>query len=135
MLSGCGGGGAGGVPERELVLVSGRDDHGLLVQERVTLAAEPEGEPEQASVGDGTLVRVVETRGEWLRVRTVEGRRAEGWVNDYYLRGTVHVCAPGLPRSAQAEILSVGPRGVRVRTVEGARVADVPRASVSELPC
>jgi SH3-like domain-containing protein len=137
VLSGCGGGDAGGAPERELLLVSGRDDHGLLAQERVTLTREPGAEAgsQDATVADGTLVRVVATRGEWARVRSLEGPRAEGWVNDYHLRGTVHVCAPELPRSAQAQILSLGVRGVQVRTIEGARVATVPRESLSELPC
>ena len=138
LLAGCGGGGEdAGVPQREILLVSGRDDHGLLAQDRVTLVSAPgaaaqSGDP---NVGDGTLVRVVAARGEWLRVRSLEGPRAEGWVNDYYLRGVVHVCAPRLPRSAQARILSLGVRGVQVRTVEGARVATVPRQSLSELPC
>lgn len=137
LLAGCGGGDGVGEPKREILLVSGRDDHGLLAQERVALTAEPDAEarPQDATVADGTFVRVVETRGEWLRVRSLEGPRAEGWVNDYYLRGTVHVCAPALPRSAQAQVISLGVRGVRVRTVEGGRVADVPRESLTELPC
>ena len=137
LLGGCGGSEGPPEPRREILLVSGRDDHGLVAQERVTLAAEPDATagPEDATVADGTLVRVVATRGEWTHVRSLEGPRAEGWVNDYYLRGVVHVCARALPRSTQAELLSLGVRGVRVRTVQGARVVIVPRRSISELPC
>ena len=137
LLAGCGGSEAGAEATREILLVSGRDEHGLVAQERVALAPEPEAaaRPGDPTVAGGTLVRVVAARGEWTRVRSLEGPRAEGWVNDYHLRGVVHVCAAALPRSAQAEILSVGDGGIRVRTVEGARVAVVPRRTISELPC
>ncbi len=136
LLAGCGGSGGDG-SEREILLVSGRDDHGLLAQRVVPLTREPdmEGGPSDPTVADGTLVRVVATRGEWARVKTLEGPRAEGWVNDYYLRGTVHVCAPTLPRSTQAEILALDFGRARVRTLTDPRVVVVPRDSLSELPC
>lgn len=137
LLAGCGG---GDEPARQVLLLSGRDDHGLLVQKRVALLHAPDGAAaadghSAHEVREGTLVRVVETRGEWIRVATLEGPQVEGWVNDFYLRGTLHVCGGPVPRGAQAELLSVGDRGVRVRTLLDEREAVVPRAALSELPC
>lgn len=120
--------------QRELLLVSGRDDHGLVAESDVALAGRPGG-ARTAEVADGTLVRVLASRGEWTRVESVEGPRAAGWVNDFYLRGVLHACARGLPRSAQVELLGLAEGRVRVRTVEGAREALVPRAALFELPC
>jgi hypothetical protein len=136
LLAGCGG---GEKPARQILLVSGRDDHGLLVQDRVELSHDPgvvaSHEHGTHDVPDGALVRVLETRGEWIRVATLEGPRREGWLNDYYLRGTVHVCGGPVPRGAQAELLSVSKDGVRIRTLVGAHEASVPRGALSELPC
>jgi len=137
LLAGCGG---GEEPSRQILVVSGRDDHGLLAQERVALSHAPDGSGSADGhgpheVADGTLVRVVESRNEWIHVETLEGPRTDGWVNDYYLRGVVHVCADGVPRSAQAEIVSVGDDGVRERTLISPHEAVVPSAAISELPC
>jgi hypothetical protein len=133
----CGGdGGNAASPDvpRSILLVSGRDDHGTLVEPEVALGERPEG-PAAAKLKDGTLVRVVATEGEWLRVRTLEGRVREGWINDYYLRGTVHLdCASPLGPSAQVELLDVDLGRVRVRALEGGRVAWVDRATLSERP-
>lgn len=133
LLSGCGAGEE--PPRRGLLLLSGRDDHGLVAEPLVALSHEPGGRGHAHAVRDGTLVRVVATRGEWAYVRTLEGARVDGWVNDYYLRGVVHACAPGLPRSAQVELLAFQGERVRVRTVETPRDAVVPRAALSEVPC
>ncbi len=78
--------------ERPLLLVSGRDDHGALQAGAVDLLDRPDGDP-IGVVPDATLVEVVDTDGEWLRVRAVEGTagRGEGWINDFFLRGQVHV--------------------------------------------
>jgi Bacterial SH3 domain len=153
---GCGGGAGEAEPPRPVVIVSGKDDHGLVAEPAVALAAEPDG-ARVARVADGTLVSVLAERGEWLRVRALEGGEAEGWVNDYYLRGTAHLvperagcrvpARPSLLRPAQAsyaastqvELLEVTTAAdgvwVRVRDVEaGRRDAWVARARVSELP-
>jgi hypothetical protein len=37
-------------------------------------------------VNDGTFVRVVDQRKEWIRVQMITNPQATGWVNDYYLR-------------------------------------------------
>jgi SH3-like domain-containing protein len=155
LAGGCGGAGDEPEPPRPVVILSGKDDHGLVAQAAVALAAEPDGAP-VAKVADGTLVSVVAERGEWLRVRTLEGGEAEGWVNDYYLRGTAHLvperagcrvpARPSLFRpaqasyaaSAQVELLEVTVAGdgtwVRVRDLAGGRDAWVARPRVAELP-
>lgn len=151
VLSGCGGDQQ--KLERTTLLVSGRDEHGLLAQRTVGLLGEPDG-ARVASVQDGTLVHVVEVRGEWLRVRALEGASVEGWVNDYYLRGTVHVATPrgcaaraarapggtpdrSLTPNVQAELLAVATREgrawVQVRTLVEPDVAWVERRAVHEL--
>lgn len=145
------GGGAGtdvadgpGGTDRRLVLVSGRDDHGLLATARVPLKEGPGGGRPVAQVKDGTLARVVSTQGTWLEVRTVEGRRVQGWVDDFYLRGRVHLV--GTPPSCrvrvgghrlaageQAIVLDVRGRQARVRVARTGRTGWVPRSAVQEL--
>lgn len=73
-------------PPRPVVLVSGRDDHGLLQDHEVALYAAPETVDVVSWVHDGRLARVVEEQGQWLRVRVLGTPPAEGWINDYYLR-------------------------------------------------
>lgn len=140
LLAGCDGGGS--QEGRSIVLVSGKDDHGLPAEHYVAIASKPDGSP-VGEVHDGTLVHVLEEHGEWLRVRTVEGPAAEGWINDYYLRGTAHVvsippgCAlAGLPANAQVELVAVSPNASRVRVRALADGAErwVPRANLLELP-
>jgi len=117
-------------PQRPVLLISGRDDHGLLAESAVGLAQRPDGSPPTARVPDGTLVAVVETSGEWARVRTLEGQGAEGWVHDYYLRGIAHVACSNEP----VELLAVRAERVRVRPADGGPPRWVPRDTVGELP-
>ncbi|MGN6633890.1 MAG: hypothetical protein ACTHJ6_00325 [Oryzihumus sp.] len=130
-----------------LVLVSGRDDHGEVAEPAVALSATVQGSRTVASVPDGTLARVVASEGQWQEVQSLDGTPARGWVDDFHLRGLVHLvgpaptCAPRfsaghLAPGAQAVVLGVGAGGaLRVRTV-GARPLTglVPRADVRELP-
>jgi hypothetical protein len=126
LLAGCGSEHAAQA-ERTVLLVSGRDDHGLLVQKQIGLSQWIGGEPD-AHVPDGTLVRVEATHGEWIQVRALEGSRASGWVNDYYLRGTAFA------RDAQVELLEFDGASVQVRSLQTKRVAWMPRNAVSQLP-
>ncbi|HEX9988325.1 MAG TPA: SH3 domain-containing protein [Chloroflexia bacterium] len=71
---------------RPIVMVSGRDDHGHVQDKVVPLLSAPDDDTVVARVDDGTFVRVVDQRGEWMRVQTVAAPQATGWVNDYYLR-------------------------------------------------
>jgi hypothetical protein len=135
LLSGFGGDSKSEQLARPIVLVSGRDDHGLLVQKTVGLSRLPGGVA-TSRVPDGTLVRVEATHGEWLQVRALERTAARGWVNDFYLRGTAHLTRPvgNFSRGAQVEILAVAGARVRVRSLETKRVGWVPRRFLSELP-
>ncbi len=69
-----------------IVLVSGRDDHGLLQMHEVPLRAEPEGTEITAHLPDGSFAEVLEIRGTWLRIRSVADRSRSGWVDDFLLR-------------------------------------------------
>jgi hypothetical protein len=133
LLSGFGGDPKSEQVARPILLVSGRDDHGLLVQRTVGLSRLPGGEA-TSRVPDGTLVRVEAVHGEWLQVRALERTAARGWVNDFYLRGTAHLTRRVGPfsRAAQVEMLAVDGARVRIRSLETKQVGWVPRRSLSE---
>ncbi|MFU8850128.1 SH3 domain-containing protein [Micromonospora sp. SL1-18] len=128
-----------------LVLVSGRDDHGLLATERVPLRDRPAAEAAATGdVPDGTLARVVEVRGTWLRVRAAEGPSAEGWVDDFFLRGGVHLVGPPptcavpfgdgtLPAGEQAIVLDLREDHAKVRINRTGDTDWVGRSLVREL--
>ena len=144
LLAACG----GEEPARSVLIASGRDDHGLLVQKTVALSAEPEG-PSVAEVPAGSLVEVVETRGEWIRVRSLQGA-ATGWANDFYLRGVAHLVGrvlgcPVLERgggvfepSTQVALVAYERRGgalwLRVRALASGREGWVQPRALTELP-
>ncbi len=73
-----------------VVMVSGRDDHGLVQEPIVSLFNSPDDSTVLARVLHGSFARVVEQRGEWLRVQLITSPQSVpqsmGWVNDYYLR-------------------------------------------------
>ncbi|HEX6289484.1 MAG TPA: hypothetical protein VFZ66_09855 [Herpetosiphonaceae bacterium] len=69
-----------------IVLISGRDDHGLLAQATVALVRAPGSAEAVAQIADATVVRVLDERGEWLRVQTIASPQQSGWINDYHLR-------------------------------------------------
>lgn len=148
----------GGQPafERPIVLVSGRDDHGLVAEQTVDLRDGPDGAV-VGSVPDGTLVEVLAEESTWLRVRTLPGAPAlDGWVDDYYLRGTVHVVGdpPACPVAAYDDSgsrvvgalepsvqVSIhdhhvidGRRWVAVSPGGGGELVLVPEGQVQELP-
>jgi hypothetical protein len=117
-------------PERQVLLVSGRDDHGLVAEPMVGLVEEPDAGTPAAWVPDGTLVTVVEVSGEWAHVRSLEGDPADGWVNDFYLRGTAHLACTNEP----VELLAVSGDRVQVEPTAGGDPRWVDRDTVSELP-
>jgi hypothetical protein len=88
-----------------IVLVSGRDDHGLVRQAAVGLARAPGETTYPASVPDGTFARIIEQRNEWLKVRAI-GSDQDGWVNDFYLRRV----AVGLQPARQVTFLDAAVR-------------------------
>lgn len=148
-LTGCGGGGApeqaSADPDGRLVLVSGRDDHGLVASERVPVYDGPASDEQVGTVADGTLARVDAGDGSWLHVATAEGPSVEGWVDDFYLRGVVHLVgdAPscraridGRRVVAGLQVVVEGLRDGQVLVSGAARPAVhgwVPRADVQEL--
>jgi len=69
-----------------VVLVSGRDDHGLVQRAAVGLQRSPDDAEFSGSVPDGTFVRVLGQRGQWLEVRSFGTPPEQGWVNDFFLR-------------------------------------------------
>lgn len=151
LAAGCGGHaqgrGTSGAPRPDgrLVLVSGRDDHGLLATEQVPVYADPGSGRRVGSVRDGTLARVSRIRGSWLHVATAEGRPVQGWVDDFFLRGVVHLvgpvptCRASLDGRRVTAGLQVVVRGVRGREVLVESASDpqlrgwAPRDAVQEL--
>ncbi|MCI4062101.1 SH3 domain-containing protein [Micromonospora sp. R77] len=150
--AGIGGGAASARPgpvatgDGRLVLVSGRDDHGLLADERVTLRDRPAADGTGTGrVPDGTLARVEEVRGTWLRIRTVEGPPTRGWLDDFFLRGGVHLVGPPptcsvpfdggtLPAGEQAVVLDLRAARVKVRINRTGATDWVDRTVVREIP-
>lgn len=80
-----------------MVWVSGRDDHGMVAEESVAVYDGPDGSRVVGRVPDGTLAHVLSTDGQWLRIRTADGRPVTGWIDDFFLRGQVRLvgAAPG----------------------------------------
>ena len=122
--SACGGRGADAGPASappssppvgtRLVLVSGRDDHGMVSLEQVPVYDAPAGGHVTGRIPDATLARVVQEDGTWLEVRTAVGRPVTGWVDDFYLRGVVRLVGQAPPcrvrlagRSEQGGTLAV----------------------------
>lgn len=109
--------------EPRLVLVSGRDDHGMVATDRVPLYDGPAGDREVAWVHDGTLVEVLATDGQWLQVRAVEGEPAIGWVDDFFLRGEARLVGPAPSCSVRVGgALREGGTVVVVRKLQAGRV-------------
>lgn len=109
--------------EARLVLVSGRDDHGMVALHEVPLYDAPDGERVVAEVHDGTLAEVLDYRGTWAQVRMVEGPPMLGWVDDFYLRGELRLV--GAPPSCRSDIDGRARPGgtiVVVRELRGDRV-------------
>lgn len=134
------------VRDSRLVLLSGKDDHGALATSVVTLTQDVDGGPSAGAVRDGTLARVTAARGEWLHVTTVEGPHRSGWVNDFFLRGVLHLGGPPpqcrsrvagrlLAAGEQVEVLELRSATARVRTLSRPRTEGlVPRRYLAELP-
>ncbi|HSE07941.1 MAG TPA: hypothetical protein VLB29_04705 [Nocardioidaceae bacterium] len=133
-------------PDGRLVLVSGRDDHGERKLEAVSLYDTPAQDRVVGRVADGTLARVRHIDGQMLEVVTAEGEPVTGWVDDFYLRGALHLvgqapsCRARLGGSLQEAGLQVVVMGVRNGEVLVQSAADAglrgwaARDLVQELP-
>lgn len=99
LLSGCAGQAA---PETDtgdgrLAMVSGRDDHGLMSLDEVPVYDDKAYAHAAGTIHDGTLVRVLERDHMAMRIATLEGPSATGWLDDFHLRGELRlVGAPPL---------------------------------------
>ena len=160
LLGGPTTGGSAADVGRPIVLVSGRDDHGLVELEEVALLAAPALEGDEVvvtTVPDGTLVRVLgDDGGSWLEVVPLDGGLA-GWIDDHRLRGTAHVvgedaaCATPLHAEAAGPVLAElraseqvellddhttpdGDRWVGVRVLQGGALGLVPADRLSQQP-
>lgn len=149
LAAGAGCGEAAPSAERDgdgrLVMVSGRDDHGLLATEEVAVHGAVEGRP-TGEIADATLVSVVDRHGQWLRVQTVEGEEVVGWLDDFHLRGELRlVGAPPscevrlghetVPGGTLVTVWQVDEDRALVETVAGDRRRGwVARADLQELP-
>lgn len=133
-------------PDGRLVLVSGRDDHGERRYESVSVYETPAQQDVAGSIPDGTLAHVRKIHGQMLEVVTAEGTPVTGWVDDFYLRGTLHLvggaphCRARLGGSVREAGLQVVVMGVRNEQVLLQSVAEpatrgwAHRALVQELP-
>ncbi len=99
-----------------VVMISGRDDHGLLQEPSVSLFSAPQGDTVVARTPDGTFARVVDQRGEWIRVELLGNPQAVGWVDDYYLRSRVlRTDFSGFPRTRHPDYGNTAPDVVPFR--------------------
>ena len=119
-LAGCGGDVA---PEtqgsRAIVLVSGRDDHGLLQMPEVPLYAEPDSTDVAAHVRDDEFVEVLEVRGTWLRIRSIAHPAIVGWIDDFFLRDRAVLHNVQQVRFLAARVGGAGTVEVQVEPIEG----------------
>lgn len=116
-----------GYPEQRasgmVVMISGRDDHGLLQEPSVSLYSAPQGDTVVARTPDGTFARVVDQRGEWIRVQLLGNPQAVGWVDDYYLRSRV------LRTDAEEQVDLVDARELGSQVYVGVRPVNAPEAT------
>lgn len=104
-----------------IVMVSGRDDHGLLQLTDVPLHPQPDAATINAHIADGGFAEVLDVRGTWLRIRSVADPAAVGWIDDFYLRDRAV-----LHNAQQVRFLAARMDGsveVEVQAVEGGGAA------------
>jgi hypothetical protein len=114
------------------VMISGRDDHGLLARPAIGLQRSPTDATVVGSVQDGTFVTVKREDRSWLLVRTLVAPIEEGWVNDHDLRavaildGRAQVRFRGARQAGKAvEVLVVPVEGGEEHWVEAGRLREV----------
>jgi hypothetical protein len=142
LLTGCAGAPHPGTSTRHVVMVSGRDDHGLQASPTVLLTSRPGGGPVVGPLPDGTLVEVRDVQGTQTRI---SAPGINGWVDDFALRGELRLAGPAptcqvqlgdqqVPAGTRVEVLELAGSMVQVRRLDGPRIVGlVPRAWVTEL--
>lgn len=116
-----------------LVLVSGRDDHGLVELSTVPLTTRPGGGPVVGRVDDATLARPERVSGTQVEVTTLEGNPVTGWVDDFRLRGVLQARAGS--RCGGEQVVATRAEGTRVlvHPVGGGHGHWVARSSLAEV--
>jgi hypothetical protein len=142
LLTGCAGTPHPGAAVRHVVMISGRDDHGLQASPTVLLTSRPGGGSVVGPVPDGTLVEVREVHGTQARV---SASGVTGWVDDFALRGELRLAGPAptcqvqlgsqrVPAGTRVEVLKLAGSLAQVRLLASPRtVVLVPRSWVTEL--
>ena len=127
---------------RRVVMVSGRDDHGLVASQNVGLRSAPDGGDVIGRLPDGTLAQVRAVRGTQVQV---SASGVTGWVDDFALRGElrlagpppdcrVHLAGRDLPAGTRVEVLSLYEEMAKVRLLDPPRtVGTVPASDIAEL--
>lgn len=118
----------------------------MLANEQVEVYDGPASTTASGRIPDGTLARVVQSDGQWMRVETAEGKPVSGWIDDFFLRGEAHLvgpppeCRPQVDDQSQEAGLLVVVHGVREDEVLVESVGDTrirgwtSREAVQELP-
>lgn len=127
---------------RHVVMLSGRDDHGLLASQDLPLTSGPASGGVVGLVASGTLADVLEVRMTRLKVRAGD---QTGWIDAFHTLGelrlagpsplcTVRVGAASFPAGTRVEVLAQRGDQVTVRLLDvSRRTGAVPRSQVVDL--
>ena len=117
-----------------LVLVSGRDDHGLVELASVPLTDRAGGGAVVGTVPDGTLARPTRVLGTQVKVTSLDGTGVTGWVDDYRLRGVLRAARAGVP-CAGDQVVATRVAGARVlvHALDGSSPRWVARSALAEV--
>lgn len=127
---------------RPVVMVSGRDDHGLVASQNIVLRSAADGASVVGHLPDGTLAQVRAVRGTQVQV---SASGVTGWVDDFFLRGELRLAGPppdcrvllagrDLPAGTRVEVLSLYQETAKVRLLDPPRtVGTVPAFDIAEL--
>ncbi|MBI3521578.1 MAG: hypothetical protein HY071_00595 [Chloroflexi bacterium] len=106
-------------PATRVVLISGRDDHGLVARPAVALLRSPNDSVVNGSAMDGSFVFVLREQNSWLYVRTIEAVAQEGWIDDHYARGDAVLIGRAVRVTFRDAAFRDGAAMVLVRTSSG----------------
>jgi hypothetical protein len=127
---------------RPVLMVSGRDDHGLVASQNIVLRSAPDGADVVGHLPDGTLAQVRAVRGTQVQV---SASGVTGWVDDFFLRGELRLSGPPpdcrvqlagrtLPAGTRVEVLSLYQETAKVRLLDPPRtVGTLPTSAIVEL--
>ena len=141
-LVGCGGHAASQQSDRMVVMVSGRDDHGLVASLNVLLTSDPGGGRVVGPLPDGTLAEVRRVRGTQVQVSAFG---MTGWLDEFDLRGELRLAGPPptctvrlsgktYPAGTRVEVLHLSGRWATARVLTDGTLGQVPVTSLFELP-